>query len=654
MASDLNQFSWVRRLRSVTSGSPPLVRSKPIRAFLSLVCCWGSVATETSRAGGSSENGLSPPEVVVGKAIAGKKETQAHRSKTIDELPSAPDRYAVIVGVGAYQDSNLLPLFGDNDAKSLAIALERYAGFPPQNVELLANGRPDEQTPTRSNILFSLSKVIQKVPEDGLLLLAFSGHGIQLGASTYILPSDMRYTTDPDLMREAGAISVDTITQMLRKAKLKQVLILVDTCRDLYVSKGGVGQPDNPLTQQYANSFDLHKMNVGVDAFATIYATQIGDRAYEYQDKKMSAFSWVLTKALQGNGYNDQNELTLQGLVDYLQEQVPRLLGTTNVTRIQKPWAVIEGYNANRLVLASTKGQQRSPLSSAPLLLTPDGREVYVADERTGKVLVLDAGAGKQTSSIDVGGVPREMVIAPRRGEIYVLDPSIETVSVIDINSRTLVGKIPAGTAPRSLAVTPDEKKLYIANEHVPQGTISVINLESKQLQKSITGVNCPEALTMTRDGLLLFVVTQCGSGEDPVFVVSTRTDQVERSVPGLAVGLAGMVTNRADKLYVGRGGPDRLSIVNTRTNQVDATLNIGARFFATTPDDRYLLALGGSRLFVLSTNENKIANEIPLDPAAGGIAVGRSEASLELVAYVWYPNERRLFLTGLSGILPH
>jgi YVTN family beta-propeller protein len=606
------------------------------------------------RAAASSESVLSLPEASIGQAVAGKKETRADRSKTIDALPAAPDRYAVIVGVGAYQDKNLLPLFGDNDAKSLASALERYAGFSPQNVELLANGLPDDHAPTRSNILFSLSRMIRKVPENGLLLLAFSGHGIQIGTSTYILPFDMRYATDPDLMRDAGAISVDTVTQMLRKAKLKQVLILVDTCRDLYVSKGAVGQPDNPLTQQYANSFDLHKMNVGVDAFATIYATQIGERAYEYQDKQMSAFSWVLTKALQGNGYNDQNELTLQGLVDYLQEQVPRVVGTANVTRIQKPWAVIEGYNANRLVLASTKGQQRSPLSSAPLLLTPDGREVYLADERSGKVVVFDAGAGKQLSTIEVGGVPREMVIAPRRGEIYVLDPSIETVSVIDINSRTLVGKIPAGTAPRSLALTPDEKKLYIANEHVPQGTISVIDLDSKQLQKSITGVNCPEALTMTRDGTLLYVVTQCGSGEDPVFVVNTRTDQVERSVRGLAVGLAGMVANRADKVYVGRGGPDRLSIVNTRTNQIDATLNVGVRFFATTPDDRYLLALGGSRLLVLSTNENNIVNEIAIDPAAVGIAVGRSEASLELVAYVWYPNERRLFLTGLSGMLSH
>src|SRR5258706_186063 len=117
MASDLNQFSGVSRLRSGTSNPLPLVRSKSIRVFLSLVCCLGSVAAETPRSAASSEIGSGLPEAVASQVVARKKETQVHHAKTIDALPAASDRFAVIVGVGAYQDRNLLPLFGDNDAK---------------------------------------------------------------------------------------------------------------------------------------------------------------------------------------------------------------------------------------------------------------------------------------------------------------------------------------------------------------------------------------------------------------------------------------------------------------------------------------------------------------------------------------------------------
>lgn len=40
--------------------------------------------------------------------------------------------------------------------------------------------------------------------------------------------------------------------------------------------------------------------------FATLYATEIGYRAYEYKEKKQGYFTWVLVEALRGGTANEK------------------------------------------------------------------------------------------------------------------------------------------------------------------------------------------------------------------------------------------------------------------------------------------------------------------------------------------------------------
>ena len=64
-----------------------------------------------------------------------------------------------MIGVDKYTDPQISPLKGaDNDARTLADALIRYAGFPQDQVILLSTDQPIERQPTRLNILRRLSK----------------------------------------------------------------------------------------------------------------------------------------------------------------------------------------------------------------------------------------------------------------------------------------------------------------------------------------------------------------------------------------------------------------------------------------------------------------------------------------------------------------
>ena len=272
-------------------------------------------------------------------------------SDSIKTLPVKSLRYALVIGVDQYADTQITTLGGaSNDAKTLANALIQYAGFPAEQVTLLASDQPVERLPTRGNILRRLSNMAAVVPPEGLLLISFAGHGIERGGQAFLLPSDSQVSNDVDLL-EQTAINVAQVKDRIKKIGVKQVLMILDACRNDPVGRANA---DNPLTAAYTRGFNFNLQNREVEAFATLYATEVGHRAYEYKEKKQGYFTWVLVEALKGGAANEKGEVTLATLVKYLQDRVPkRVLQDLGPGKDQKPFAVIEGYRADELIISA-------------------------------------------------------------------------------------------------------------------------------------------------------------------------------------------------------------------------------------------------------------------------------------------------------------
>jgi hypothetical protein len=269
----------------------------------------------------------------------------------INKLPEKSKRYALIIGVDKYADSSISPLDGaSNDAKALAGALIRHAGFPDDQVILLASDQPPQRQPTREEILLRLSNLRGAVPKDGLLLVAFAGHGVERNGQAYLLPSNARIHGDIELLQETS-ISVTRMKDSIRAVGVGQALIFLDACRNDPAS--GRSDSINPLTDAYMRGFNFDVRNREVTAFATLYATEVGKRAYEYKEKRQGYFTWALVEGLQGAAASDRGEVTLSSLIRYVQEAVPkRVLLDLGRNVSQKPFAVVEGYRADELLIA--------------------------------------------------------------------------------------------------------------------------------------------------------------------------------------------------------------------------------------------------------------------------------------------------------------
>jgi hypothetical protein len=292
---------------------------------------------------------LIPDDKTVMRAI------QVRPVDSVASWPGKQKRWGLVIGVDRYADTQITTLGGSsNDAKSIADALVRYAGFPKDQVILLSSDQPAERQPTRGNILRRLSNLASVIPPDGLLFLSFAGHGMERSNQAFLLPSDAQVSNDVDLL-EQTAINVAQIKDRIRRTGVKQVVLVLDACRNDPVGRANA---DNPLTETYVKGFNFDVHNREVTAFATLYATAVGERAYEYTEKRQGYFTWELVEGLKGAAANDKGEITLSALLTYVQDRVPKHVSADlGSGKEQRPFADIGGYQADQLVIAVASQQ---------------------------------------------------------------------------------------------------------------------------------------------------------------------------------------------------------------------------------------------------------------------------------------------------------
>lgn len=286
--------------------------------------------------------------------------------KIMSELPSKEKRWALIVGIDEYEKDISTLKGAVNDAKALKNLLINYAGFPENQIILLTSDAVDnDNRPKKENILVALNDLISKIPEDGLLLFSFSGHGVSVGNQAFLIPSNGRITKNQTLLKNL-AIDVSEIRNAIQEIKVKQVLMFLDACRN----EPGKGDTPNPLTDAYKQGFSFDLANSEVKAFATLYATTVGARAYEFYEKDSNQyrgyFSFAIEEALKGKAANAKGEVTLGRLINYLETNVPKKVKAEK-DEVQIPSTTVsETYRANDLILTISQSLKLPVTNTTP------------------------------------------------------------------------------------------------------------------------------------------------------------------------------------------------------------------------------------------------------------------------------------------------
>jgi YVTN family beta-propeller protein len=318
------------------------------------------------------------------------------------------------------------------------------------------------------------------------------------------------------------------------------------------------------------------------------------------------------------------------------------------------------------------KSSQTSSSKPKGLAISPDGKELYVADEEAAQLIVFMTSPLRIKHRIPLDIKPSRIALTPDGKKIFVTSVASGEVHVIDNTGvYKVITKIPNFVKPYWIVITPDGKKAFISNEGpVPKGSISIIDTATYQLLGTIEEVNCPEGLDIARDTKLLYVASQCGEGSDPVFVIDTETNTPlpNQKISGLAVGTTTAVKPDGTKVYVARGdyrwpGPfkwwdfsrkDRtpLGVVDTtvighpkiKTNII---LDTSVSSLAMTTDGKYILASSGTNIAIIDTETDRVVNKVKLPALADGIAISPSNW-----VYVTIPEKGVLLAFALKGLV--
>ena len=172
---------------------------------------------------------------------------------------------------------------------------------------------------------------------------------------------------------------------------------------------------------------------------------------------------------------------------------------------------------ATILSACSPPAQELSPAPAARDITTPAGR-LYVTNENSGDLTVIDTATRQVTATIPLGKRPRGIKVSPDGTLLYVAlsgspmappgtdesklpppDRTADGIGVVDVKLGKLLRVIQGGTDPEQTAISADGRRLFVANEDA--GQASVIDVNDGRVIARVPVGGEPEGVELRPDG---------------------------------------------------------------------------------------------------------------------------------------------------------
>jgi YVTN family beta-propeller protein len=247
------------------------------------------------------------------------------------------------------------------------------------------------------------------------------------------------------------------------------------------------------------------------------------------------------------------------------------------------------------------------PVPTGPhgLVVTPDGRWVYVSSDGDSKVSVIDTMTDKVANTIEVGQMPHGLAITPDGH--WVLAADFGTSEVVFINTATnqVAGQV-AVPSPHNIAITPDGTMAYVAAQKQGATGLAILDLAQMTQVGNVPLGKTPRALNFSPDGKLLYFTL---AGVDAVQVLDPTSNTITTQIPVGASPHHPLFTPDGKYGLVVSQGPGELDILAPDANSVSKTVPVGKL--------PHWIALDAKGTTAYVTNEN--SNDVSVVDIAEG-----------------------------------
>ena len=243
-----------------------------------------------------------------------------------------------------------------------------------------------------------------------------------------------------------------------------------------------------------------------------------------------------------------------------------------------------------------------------------DGKTIYVAlsgspiappgvdesklpppDKKADGIGVFDVRENKLVKIIPGGSDPEEFDLSKDGTKLYCSNEDVAQASIIDIAAGTVIASIQVGEEPEGVSTSPDGKLFFVTSE--AGGTIAVIDVETRQVVKTFPVGNRPRHIAFFPDGSKAYVTRENDGVISVMNVVKYQPiETIELGSPGQIKPMMVILSPDASKAYVTGGRGRKLFIIDTNTNTVTTSLDVGDRPWglALSPDGKMLYTSNG------------------------------------------------------------
>src|SRR5688500_7932525 len=313
-----------------------------------------------------------------------------------------------------------------------------------------------------------------------------------------------------------------------------------------------------------------------------------------------------------------------------------RTRGTLRVTctRCARPAVFLLAVTALLAAGCARDRSARRATQPPPPAASPGAApRIYVSNERSNDVSVIDSATNDVVATIAVGKRPRGIRVGADGKRLYMAlsgspiagpfvrdedlppaDKKADGIGVVDLASGKFVGKIVSGSDPEQFSFGPGERFMYIANEDA--GLASVVDVAAGKVVKTVKVGYEPEGVTTSPDGRLVYVTSE---SHNKVHVISTETNELVAEFATSARPRSSAFLPSGRKAYVTCENDGALDVVDVASNRVVKRVkppgtNVRPMGVVVSPDGRraFVSTGRGMSVAVIDTASDEVVQVIP------------------------------------------
>ena len=206
------------------------------------------------------------------------------------------------------------------------------------------------------------------------------------------------------------------------------------------------------------------------------------------------------------------------------------------------------------------------------LVVTPDGRKVYVSSDGASTVSVIDTATDRVVASIEVGANPHGLAVSGDGSRVLVSGWGGNRALIIDTVTDRVIGEVPVAQ-PHNGTLSRDGRTGWVASQQ--QGATALVRLDLAAW-KEVARVpldKTPRGLELSPDGRQVFFTL---AGVNAIQVLDTATNRIATQIPvGASPHYAPFTPDGRWALAVVQG-PGELAILDTANNTLAGTVTVG------------------------------------------------------------------------------